>query len=99
MKHRRIHPCSPLGKLLSPNIKRWTSNRKAAVVAAVKIGAISREKACSSYQLSEEELLAWERAFDMYGSPGLRALALQHYRRLDEAKSRGADPLAAGRPS
>ena len=58
-----------MGKLLSSNIKRWTSRRKAAVVTAVKSGVISREEACSSYQLSEEELLAWERAFEMYGRP------------------------------
>jgi Protein of unknown function (DUF1153) len=66
--------------VLSSNIKRWTSGRKATVVTAVKSGVISREEACSIYQLSEEELLGWERAFDMYGRPGLRAMALQHYR-------------------
>ena len=68
------------GKLPSSNIKRWTSRRKAAVVTAVKSGMISREEACSIYQLSDEELLAWERAFEMHGSPGLRAVTLQYYR-------------------
>jgi len=75
-----------MGKLLSPNIKRWTSGRKAAVVTAVKSGVISREKACSIYQLSEEELRTWERAFDRYGRPGLRAVTLQHYRGLDSSR-------------
>jgi len=80
-----------MGKLLSPNIKRWTSRRKAAVVTAVKDGVISRKEACSIYQLSEEELLSWERAFDTYGRPGLRAVTLQHYRSLDSFR-RGRRP-------
>lgn len=75
-----------MGTLLSPNIKRWTSRRKAAVVTAVKSAVISREEACSIYQLSEEELLAWERAFEMYGRPGLRAVTLQHYRNLGSTR-------------
>jgi Protein of unknown function (DUF1153) len=80
-----------MGKLLSSNIKRWTSRRKAAVVTAVKSGVISRGEACSIYQLSEEELLAWERAFDMYGQPGLRAMTLQHYRSRGSTR-RGREP-------
>lgn len=75
-----------MGKLLSPNIKRWTSGRKAAVVTAVKSGLISRKEACSIYQLSEEEFLAWERAFDRYGRPGLRAVTFQHYRGLGSSR-------------
>jgi hypothetical protein len=35
------------------------------------------EEACSRYALSEEELLAWQRAFEAYGLPGLRATRLQ----------------------
>ena len=38
-------------------------------MTAVKSGVISREEACSIYQLSEEELIAWERAFEMHGRP------------------------------
>ena len=76
----------------SSNIKRWTSRRKAAVVTAVKSGVISREEACSTYQLSEEELLAWELAFEMYGQPGLRAMTLQHYRKSGSTR-RGRKPL------
>jgi hypothetical protein len=80
-----------MGTLLSPNIKRWTSRRKAMVVTAVKSGVISREEARSIYQLSEEELLAWERAFDTYGRPGLRAMTLQHYRSRGSTR-RGKEP-------
>lgn len=63
-------------KLLSPSTKRWTARRKAEVVIAVSDGRLSREEACRRYQLSEEELLAWEDAFKTYGNPGLFAYAL-----------------------
>jgi len=49
----------------------------------VKSGVVSRKEACSIYQLPEEELLVWERAFDTYGRLDLRAVTLQHYRSLD----------------
>ena len=43
-----------------PPIKRWTSRRKAAVVAAVHSGAITLEAACRRYELSIEEFRTWE---------------------------------------
>jgi hypothetical protein len=46
---------------------------KAAVVVAVSSGSISLEEACHSYQMSEEEFLAWQRAFETYGVKGLGA--------------------------
>jgi hypothetical protein len=52
--------------------KRWSSRRKAAVVVATRTGLITRDEACRRYLLSEEELAAWERAFDRSGIPGLR---------------------------
>ena len=54
-------PISP--KLPPPNTKRWTARRKAKVVHAVLNGRLPRADACRYYQLSEEELLAWETAF------------------------------------
>jgi transposase-like protein len=54
--------------------------RKAAVVAAVQGGKITLEEACRRYQLSEEEFLAWQRAFEAHGLPGLRTTHLQEYR-------------------
>jgi hypothetical protein len=42
------------------------------VVVATRAGLITREEACSRYLLSDEELAAWERAFDRSGIPGLR---------------------------
>jgi Protein of unknown function (DUF1153) len=61
--------------------KRWTARRKAEVVIAVWNGRLPREEAHRRYQLSEEELVAWEHAFKTYGYPGLRATQSQEYRR------------------
>jgi Protein of unknown function (DUF1153) len=43
-----------------PPVTRWTSRRKAAVVAAVHSGEITLEAACGRYELSIEEFRAWE---------------------------------------
>jgi|SRR5690348_12416959 transposase-like protein len=71
-----------------PNTKRWVVRRKAAVVAAVRSGAITIEEACRYYQLSEEEFRSWERAFEMHGLPGLRTTRIQQYRAPRSARSR-----------
>ena len=63
-----------------PNTTRWTIRRKAAVVAAVRSGTISMEEALRRYQLSEEEFLSWQRAFEAHGFAGLRATRVQQYR-------------------
>jgi hypothetical protein len=60
--------------------KRWVARRKAAVVTAVRSGAISIEEACRRYHLSEEEFLAWERRIEVDGVAGLRITRLQIYR-------------------
>ena len=49
------------------------------MVAATRAGLISREEACARYMLSDEELVAWERALDQNGVPGLRSTRLQCY--------------------
>jgi hypothetical protein len=73
-------PAAPLENLLPPaDTKRWVPSRKAAVVAATRAGLISREEACARYMLSDEELVAWERALDQNGVPGLRSTRLQCY--------------------
>lgn len=72
-----------------PNTKRWVVRRKAAVLAAVRSGAITLEDACRRYGLTEEEFLSWQRAFDAHGLPGLRTTRLQAYR---GARSRAAKP-------
>ena len=70
--------------------KRWVARRKAAVVAAVRSGAIGLEEACHRYELSGEEFLAWERGIENYGVPGLRTTRLQIY--YDVPRPRQAKP-------
>ncbi len=84
-----------MGGLPPPDTKRWVVRRKAAVVAAVRSGGITIEEACRVYQLSEEELLSWERAFEIHGLPGLRATRVQQYRRPRRARVRLLVPEAA----
>jgi hypothetical protein len=55
-----------------PNTTRWTIRRKAAVVVAVRSGTITMEEALRRYQLTEEEFLSWQRAFETHGLAGLR---------------------------
>ena len=76
-----------LTKLPPPDTGRWVVRRKAAIVQAVRNGSISLQEACRRYTLSIEEFLAWERAVDRYGVPGLRVTRLQIYRDTDEARA------------
>lgn len=64
---------------LSP--KRWTPRIKAAVVTAIRKGAISAAEACERYGLSAEELEHWNRDLDQYGVSGLRTTRSQIYRK------------------
>jgi len=64
-----------------PNdVKRWTAKRKSAVLDAIRNGAMSVEEACSRYEISGEELLAWMAVFEIHGLPGLRTTQTQYYR-------------------
>ena len=76
-----------LADLPSPDTKRWVVRRKAVVVHAVRDGAISLQEACRRYRLSVEEFLAWQRAIERHGIPGLRATRLQIYRDTNDARS------------
>jgi hypothetical protein len=69
-------------ELPPPTTKRWVARRKAAVVAAVRAGVITVEESCRRYHLSEEEFLAWQRALEAHGLPGLSATRIQYYRNL-----------------
>jgi hypothetical protein len=73
-------PTCPMAELPSPDVKRWTLRRKAAVVAAVAVGALTQGEACRRYQLSEEEFLSWQQAFKADGLRGLHSTRLQQYR-------------------
>jgi transposase-like protein len=71
------------------DVYRWTMRRKAAVVAAVEAGEISREEICRRYQITPEEFMSWQRAYDAFGLPGLRSTRLQQYRRAPSPPRRG----------
>ena|SRR5690349_22603328 len=73
-------------ELPSPDTRRWVVRRKAVVVHAVRNGAISLQEACRRYHLSVEEFLAWQRAIERHGVPGLRVTRLQIYRDTDEPR-------------
>ena len=63
-----------------PNTTRWVVRRKAAVLAAVRSGAITLEEACRRYGLTEEEFLSWQHAYETHGLSGLRTTRIQQYR-------------------
>lgn len=70
-----------MGELPPTDTRRWVVSRKAAVVTAVRRGKITMEEVLRRYQLSEEESLSWQHAFETYGPPGLRATPVRRYRR------------------
>jgi hypothetical protein len=76
----------PAAYLPPADTKRWVPRRKAAVVAAVRSGAITLEEACRRYNLSEEEFLTWERGIADHGVAGLRITRLQIYRDVPPLK-------------
>ena len=76
--------------------QRWTVRRKAAVVAALRGGWVPIEQVSRLYDLSAEEIVAWERDLDRYGVHGLRSTRLQIYRNTDNAKGGAPPPRAFG---
>ena len=64
--------------------RRWVASRKAAVVRAVAAGLVSRGSAIETWDLSEEELAAWESAVAAHGERALRATRLRDYRQPEE---------------
>jgi len=82
-------PACPMADLPPADVKRWTSRRKVAVVAAVAVGVLTREEACRRYQLSEEEFLSWQQAFEAHGLRGLGSTQLQQYRGSGSRRSDG----------
>ena len=64
------------------NTRRWVARRKAAVEAAVSSGTLTTEAACRRHHMLEDELLAWQRAFERYGIDDL------------PPRSRSTDPKA-----
>ena len=81
----------PMPELPSPG-QRWTTKRKASVVEAVLGGWVPIEEVCRLYDLSAEEIVAWERDLNRHGLPGLRATRLQIYRDTDKISCVGSPP-------
>jgi Protein of unknown function (DUF1153) len=67
--------------------QRWTVQRKAAVIEAVRGGWMPIEEACRLYNISVDEFLAWERDIDRNGIPGLRSTRYQIYRDTSARRS------------
>jgi len=63
------------------NTRRWTIRRKAALLQALRGGALTLEKARDRYALPVEEIRAWERDLERHGLYVFRATRLQIYRR------------------
>jgi hypothetical protein len=54
---------------------RWVARRKAEVVAAIDGGLLTIAAACARYNLSSEELSAWQRDYRRKGLDGLKQSA------------------------
>ena len=52
---------------------RWVMSRKANVLSSIRSGRMTIQQACSTYDISVEELTAWEEAFLRLGPKGLYA--------------------------
>jgi hypothetical protein len=85
-----FEPTNASAALPPPDTKRWVvRRRKAAVVQAVHTGVITLQEACQRYNLSVEEFVAWQRAIERFGVPGLRSTRVQIYRDTDAARGGG----------
>jgi Protein of unknown function (DUF1153) len=80
-------------ELPSPG-QRWTVRRKASVIEALRGGWGPVEEVCRLYDLSADEIVAWERDIDRYGVHGLRSTRLQIYRDADKARREGSSLTA-----
>jgi len=67
-----------------PHTRRWTMYRKAAVLEALRSGALTVAEAAERYGLSVEELRSWERDFERYGVHGLRTTRVRIYRAVKD---------------
>ena len=76
----RGHNQMMLNELPPTDTKRWVVRRKAAVVAAVKNGAITLDEVCRRYNLSVEEYWTWQEMIEKHGVRGLRVTRLQEFR-------------------
>ena len=69
-----------LADLPPPGTERWVIRRKAEVVAAVRGGLLTFDEACERYNITSEEVRAWQKAIENHGMAGLRTTRIQQYR-------------------
>ena len=79
-------PDLKLSDLPPAGTRRWVMRRKAEVVAGVRQGLLSLEQACTRYDLSVEEFLAWQELIDRHGVRALRATRVKDYRAQQKEK-------------
>ena len=97
MENQKIRPSQVIGPMGEPltidslpptTTTRWVIRRKAEVVAAVNGGLLSIGEVCERYNLTLEDLSAWQRAVDRSGMQGARVTRIQHYRELYERQQK-----------
>lgn len=69
-----------------PDTGRWVVRRKAEVVAAVKGGLITLDRACEMYSLTVDEYLGWQSKLERHGLRGLR-ITKRDSRQQDSSKT------------
>lgn len=77
--------------------KRWTSRRKAEVVAAVRSGLISLDEACNQYALTKAEFVNWQKSFEQHGLEGLKTKRIQRNRASARSAASFSPTLLYGR--
>lgn len=80
------------------NTVRWSPQRKASVVEAVRDGLISLDEACRRYQLSAEEFQEWQQALTVHGLKGLSVTRSRYYRQIPRADGPWRARGGQGRP-
>ena len=63
-----------------PNTVRWTANRKAIVVRAVRGGLVPMQEVLDRYHMTEKEFVIWERGLQDDGDVGLKVTHFQKRR-------------------
>jgi Protein of unknown function (DUF1153) len=77
---------------LPPNgTMRWTAWQKVTVIRAVRNGLLTAAQVRARYLLSEEELAAWQAAFERNGLAGLQQKSLRQRRRQDSRRPATGD--------
>ncbi len=70
--------------------RRWTMQRKAQVITAIRGSLITKEEACERCGISAEELSSWETLLDRHGLSALQTTTLQKYRGASDRAANGS---------